>query len=177
MSDNKQNSTQSFWNRIQVSILAPTMYPVTSKLIRMNFPCRGKIQKSIHSSVVCGLSPGCRREPGDSQLLCTLRMQPFFISIYFICTYKTWGVVIFHCLSIPERFKDGVGLQKLTFQFPLKKKQDFKAVFYRYKNQCKSFWTADFHCQAGGKKEKHTCRQRGQTSEDDDSTHKDLTYI
>lgn len=27
-------------NRIQVSILAPTMYPVTSKLIRMNFPWR-----------------------------------------------------------------------------------------------------------------------------------------
>lgn len=28
--------------RIQVSILAPTMYPATSKLILINFPCRKK---------------------------------------------------------------------------------------------------------------------------------------
>lgn len=28
--------------RIQVSMLAPTMYPVTSKLILMNLPCKGK---------------------------------------------------------------------------------------------------------------------------------------
>ena len=30
----------TYIERIQVSMLAPTMYPVTSKLIRMNFPCR-----------------------------------------------------------------------------------------------------------------------------------------
>ncbi len=36
------NFSQMFGNRIQVSILAPTMYPVTSKLIRMNFPCTDK---------------------------------------------------------------------------------------------------------------------------------------
>lgn len=93
----------------------------------------------------------CQREPGESTSVHIENAALYTVSIHFMCTYKTWGVVIFHCLSIPERFKDGVGLQKLTFQFPLKKKKDFKAVLYRYKKQFKSFWTADFQCQAGKK--------------------------
>lgn len=37
-------------------------------------------------------------------------------------THKARRVVIFHCLGIAKRFKDGVGLQELPFQFPLWRK-------------------------------------------------------
>lgn len=41
-------------------------------------------------------------------------------------THESGRVVIFHRLRIPERFQDGVGLQKLAFQFPLKHRKDVK---------------------------------------------------
>lgn len=39
-------------------------------------------------------------------------------------THKSGRVVVFDRLSVPKRFQDGVSLQQLMFQFPLKDRQE-----------------------------------------------------
>lgn len=39
-------------------------------------------------------------------------------------THKAGRIVIFHCLGIAKRFKDGIGLQELAFQLTLWRKTE-----------------------------------------------------
>lgn len=85
--------------RIQVSMFAPTMYPLTSKLILMNLPWKIK-------SVT-----------GEKATSCTAART--FKSIL---SYKSRGVVIFDSFCVAEGLQDGVRLKQLLLQLPLSDK-------------------------------------------------------
>ena len=65
-------------SRIQVSMLAPTMYPLTSKLIRMNFPYSEKNNTFKHWP--CHVLEILTREPTKLLLLMT-QYSPLYTSI------------------------------------------------------------------------------------------------
>lgn len=88
--------------RIQVSMFAPTMYPLTSKFILMNLPWKKKNQISHRWKRI-----SCR-------VACIFKS---------ILSYKSRGVVIFNGLCVAEGLQDGVGLKQLLFQFPLSDKR------------------------------------------------------
>lgn len=81
--------------RIQVSMLAPTMYPATSKLMRMNLPwgIRNTFYEYGHGG-----------DGGNGR----------------VCSYKSGGVVVLDGLSVAKGLQYGVGLQQLFLQFALR---------------------------------------------------------
>lgn len=93
----------AFIKRIQVSMLAPTIYPLTSKLILMNLPC-GEI--SGWHEIFYKWPNTYFSEAGNRILVCE-------------SSYKSGGVVVLDRLGITEGLQDGIGLQQLFLQLPL----------------------------------------------------------
>ena len=113
---------------IQVSMLAPAMKPLVSKLMRMNFPYK----------VVAGVA--CRVHRNHRHLSSTLNTQLNSLQLTFIyyavaieanvrtrenkrqkglLAYKARRVVVLHRFGVAERLEDRVGLQELILELSL----------------------------------------------------------
>lgn len=115
----------------------------------------------------------CAEGSLGSWLLCTLRMQPFFISCVLT---KREELSFFTVFAFPKDSRMGLACKSWRSSSPWKRRRTLKQFSITTKINSNHFRPLIFTVKRRKKKEKHTCRQRRRTSEGDDGTHKDLTY-